>query len=164
MDLIERWYGQKVYDTTTNGVMQETCRDFVHVQLGIASTFNAAETALIQKQDLYTSSIQSRLATSMEFQAKFLLGASVAKNLCGGKLKYTDATHHLPTFEIAYTGLHKTESLKSAMPQTEILLAQLRKQFSKKPAVDIHMMIFEVMTHGSVISTNGHRVEDAPKN
>jgi hypothetical protein len=37
-----------------NGVSQETCRDFGHLSYGLASTFNVAETALIQGVDLYT--------------------------------------------------------------------------------------------------------------
>ena len=31
-----------------HGMVEETCRDFAHTSCGLASTFNVAETALIQ--------------------------------------------------------------------------------------------------------------------
>eukprot|EP01046_Picozoa_sp_COSAG06_P000734 COSAG06_NODE_21_length_33796_cov_70.184853_23_plen_88_part_00 len=59
--MIEMWqlwvggacrYGQNVFNTSTDGVCQETCRDFGHMQMGMASAHYTAETAFIQGVDL----------------------------------------------------------------------------------------------------------------
>ena len=45
------WNGQTVFSPKVDGVCAETCRDFGHTQFAVASTFNAAETALIQVRE-----------------------------------------------------------------------------------------------------------------
>lgn len=51
------WYGQTTFNANTNGIAQETCRDFGHTQYGIASTLNAAATAVIQGVDIFTPQV-----------------------------------------------------------------------------------------------------------
>jgi hypothetical protein len=42
------WYGQIVFNSSVDGLCQESCRDLEHTQMGLASALNAAETARIQ--------------------------------------------------------------------------------------------------------------------
>jgi hypothetical protein len=53
-----------------DGASQETCRDFEHVQFGLAAAMNGAETARIQGLDLYGEEAP-RLAACMEFAARY---------------------------------------------------------------------------------------------
>ena len=39
------WYNQTVFNASTNGVCQETCRDFGHMQMGLGGCVAAAATA-----------------------------------------------------------------------------------------------------------------------
>ena len=48
------YYGQKILNGSTDGICQETCRDFGHMSFGMASAHYAAETALIQGVDLWS--------------------------------------------------------------------------------------------------------------
>lgn len=65
------WFNQVVFNASVNGVSQETCRDFGHMSYGLASTFNAAETARAQGVDLYTPN-KGRLAAALEFHADLI--------------------------------------------------------------------------------------------
>ena len=56
-----------------DGIGQETCRDFHHLEYGFAGIVNAAETALIQGIDLYGEQA-ARLVAGFEFNAQFLDG------------------------------------------------------------------------------------------
>lgn len=69
------WYGQQVFNSSTNGVCQETCRDFGHMQMGMASAHYTAETAFIQGVDLWKEE-QVRLSAAMEFHSRWLLEGS----------------------------------------------------------------------------------------
>jgi hypothetical protein len=42
------WYGQTVFNASTSGHCQETCRDEGHTGYGVAEAVNAAETAYLQ--------------------------------------------------------------------------------------------------------------------
>jgi hypothetical protein len=64
------WHGQVVFNSSVNGVCQETCRDFGHMSYGLASTFNVAETALLQGIDLYTPNAD-RLVAALEFHTSY---------------------------------------------------------------------------------------------
>jgi hypothetical protein len=66
------WYGQKVFNASTNGVCQETCRDFGHMQMGMASAHYTAETSMIQGVDLWKEE-EARLTAAMEFHSRWLL-------------------------------------------------------------------------------------------
>lgn len=132
------WYGQTVFDARVDGIHQETCRDFNHAQYGIAGTFDAAETAFLQGVDLYSEQA-TRLAAALEFNAKYLLGTPIPPEVCGGTVKL----NYNPTDEIGYNHLHNLLGID--LPLTR---KYLDERIRKQPTpVDIHMMIFETLTH-----------------
>ena len=66
------WFGQTVFNTTTNNVGQETCRDLRHMEDSIASTLLTAETDWIQGGELYTDTTmtaEDRIVGSMNVMA-----------------------------------------------------------------------------------------------
>jgi hypothetical protein len=68
------WFGQSVFNSSTNNVGQETCRDLRHMEDSIASTILTAETDWIQGGSLYTdagSHAQARIVGSMNLMAGF---------------------------------------------------------------------------------------------
>jgi rhamnogalacturonyl hydrolase YesR len=133
------WYGQSVFDASVDGIQQETCRDFNHAQYSIAGTLDAAETARIQGVDLYREQA-SRLTAAMEFNSRYLLGQPVPASVCGGQVKPA----HNPTYEIGYNEFHNR--LGMDLPLTwQYIVQGIRQQ---PTPVDIHMMIFETLTHG----------------
>ena len=104
------YYGQKVLNGSTDGICQETCRDFGHMAYGLASASYLAETALIQGVDLWGEQ-QIRMASASEFHAKWILTQPVGvpspapapSYLCNGLgLKLED----LSTFEVGFNALH----------------------------------------------------------
>ena len=48
------WWGQSIFDTNSDNVNQETCRDLTHTEDSISSTIMVAETDWIQGGELYT--------------------------------------------------------------------------------------------------------------
>lgn len=78
------WYNQKVF--TTSGITQETCRDFAHTSYGISSISHVAETARLQGNDLWQTSVGTRVQEALGFHAKYLTGTAVPSWLCGGKI------------------------------------------------------------------------------
>ena len=79
---VDYWWGLANASGLADGTAQETCRDLEHVQYGLGSAVNAAETAAIQQiagVDLYgDTSVQGgqRLYAALEFQASLLKGRS----------------------------------------------------------------------------------------
>jgi hypothetical protein len=66
------WFGQSVFNASTNNVGQETCRDLRHMEDSIASTLLTAETDWIQGGELYTDtamSAEDRIVGSMNVMA-----------------------------------------------------------------------------------------------
>jgi len=66
------WFGQTVFNSTTNNVGQETCRDLRHMEDSIASTIMTAETDWIQGGNLYTDTTmtaEDRIVGSMNVMA-----------------------------------------------------------------------------------------------
>jgi hypothetical protein len=53
------WFGQSIFNSTTDNVGQETCRDLRHMEDSISSTILAAETPWIQGGELYTDTTMS---------------------------------------------------------------------------------------------------------
>jgi rhamnogalacturonyl hydrolase YesR len=133
------WYGQTVFDASVDGIQQETCRDFGHAQYSIAGTLDAAETARIQGIDLYREQAP-RLTAAMEFNSRYLLGQPAPISVCGGQIKLA----RNPTYEIGYNEFHNRLGID--LPVTRQYIEQgIRQQPSP---VDIHMMVFETLTHG----------------
>ncbi|MEE1758718.1 alginate lyase family protein [Streptomyces sp. SP18BB07] len=81
-EIIKYWQGQSTF---TDGLSQETCRDFGHTGWGIASLANIAETSRIQGQDLYPR-IQDRLRHALGFHTSYENGTAVPSWLCGGSV------------------------------------------------------------------------------
>jgi hypothetical protein len=79
---IDMWWGIATAASLLDGTTQETCRDLEHVQYGLGSAANAAETVAIQGiagEDLYgdtTVNYGGRLFAAMEMQAQLLVGRS----------------------------------------------------------------------------------------
>ena len=66
------WFGQTIFNSTTNNVAQETCRDLRHTEDSISATLLAAETDWIQGGELYTDttlSAEDRIVGSMNVMA-----------------------------------------------------------------------------------------------
>jgi alginate lyase len=66
------WFGQEVFNSSTNNVGQETCRDLRHMEDSIASTLLTAETDWIQGGELYTDTTmtaEDRIVGSMNVMA-----------------------------------------------------------------------------------------------
>jgi len=136
------WYGQTVFNSTVDGVCQETCRDFGHTSFGIAGATHAAETAWIQGDNLYENQ-KDRLTAALEFSTKYQLADSttVPDYVCNG-------TVHLglgPTFVIGYNQLHNRLGLN--LPNTVAWIA--KAVLSVPDPVNYHMMVFETLTHGA---------------
>jgi hypothetical protein len=129
--LTRYWYGQS---TLVDGVGQETCRDFGHLQLGFAGMINAAETARIQGVDLYGAEA-TRILAGLEFNAQFLDGVPAPAWLCHGRpnLSYN------PTWEIAYN--EYANRLGRALPHVAGVIARVR------PTGASHHMVWETLTH-----------------
>jgi len=53
------WFGQSIFNSTTNNVGQETCRDLRHMEDSISSTILTAETDWIRGGELYTDTTVS---------------------------------------------------------------------------------------------------------
>ena len=130
--LTKYWYDQTVM---MDGLAQETCRDLGHVQYGLAGIINAAETARLQGVDLYGSEAP-RLRAGLEFHAKFLNGAAVPANLCGGTLSSVSPN---PMWEIALN--HFVGRRGEALPETQMLVNEIR------PTGTDHHMGWETLTH-----------------
>jgi len=66
------WFGQTIFNSTTNNVGQETCRDLRHMEDSISATMLVAETDWIQGGELYTDttmSAEDRIVGSMNVMA-----------------------------------------------------------------------------------------------
>jgi Alginate lyase len=66
------WFGQSVFNSSTDNVGQETCRDLRHMEDSIASTILTAETDWIQGGELYTDTsmtAEARIVGSMNVMA-----------------------------------------------------------------------------------------------
>ena len=121
-----------------DGLAQETCRDFLHTQLGFGAAINAAETAFQQGLDLYGAESQ-RLRTTMEFHADLLLGKPPGP-VCGGSVML----RVLNTWQIAFN--HYKDRAGQALPLTERLILE------KARAIDptYKHMSWETLTHAGV--------------
>jgi hypothetical protein len=129
--LISYWYNQSTF---VDGVGQETCRDFGHLQMGYASMAAAAETARVQGIDLFGEQ-STRIRAGWEFAAQYLNGAAVPSWLCGGTLNLS----YDPTWEIVYN--HYANRLGLAMPQSKTVVGHVR------PTGASHHMVWETLTH-----------------
>ncbi len=116
-EIIRYWQGQSTF---SEGLTQETCRDFTHTGYGIASIADFAETTRIQGQSLYPE-IGDRLRTALGFQSRYELNAPPSW-LCGGTV-----TRGLgPVTEVGYN--HLNTRLGITMPNTKTYTEAHRPQ------------------------------------
>ncbi len=147
------WNGATVFDASTSGIAQETCRDLGHTGYGIAATMNAAETAHIQGDKLYESE-QTRLITAMEFDAHLLLKKeAVPAAVCGGRIRYGDGN----TLGIGYNEYHNR--LGQSLPETRNWLDHV---LTVQEPVDFHNTVFELLTDGEDANGKGTDVSATP--
>ena len=134
------WFNQLVFNSSVDGVCQETCRDLGHMHYGLASILNNAETAYIQGIDLFSEELP-RLTSAMEFHAKYLLYNPIPDYVCNGTgLKLSQS----PSFEVGYNAYHNR--LNVSLPYS---LAHLMTQIRTLPDPAIfYIMIYETLTHG----------------
>jgi hypothetical protein len=135
------YYNQTIFDSRTNGVCQETCRDMGHMQMGLGAFVNGAKTATIQGNDLFVLQ-SSRFFAASEFAARLLLNSTPpsANLMCSGapvKL----AT--MPTFEILHGQFVR-------LGMNDILTTQWIKNSVRTLAnpVGSQVSIFETLSHG----------------
>jgi len=152
------WNGQTQFDAHTSGVTQETCRDTGHVQMALAATFNAAETAYIQGEDLYTPSAV-RLTVALEYLARMLEGTrnqslKVHHAIPPGFPGLCDGHTYTPvlsaTMERAYNAY--AIRLGIALPHTRAHLEDDVRPYA--PPNDRHDIIWETLTHGALLDSD----------
>jgi hypothetical protein len=149
----EGWFGQTTFDESTSGISAETCRDLGHTGYSISAALAAAETARIQGDKLYESEEQ-RLIQVMEFHAHLLLRKEpVPGSVCGGRIRYGEGY----TFGIGYNEYHNR--LGQSLPETR---AWLDHVLSVPDPVDIHMTVFELLTHGEDAQGKGADLSATP--
>jgi hypothetical protein len=130
--IIKYWQGQSVF---MDGLTQETCRDLTHTGYGISAISHIAETSRIQGQDLYPE-VGERLRQALGLQSKYMMGAAVPSNLCGGTLKDSLG----PVTEVGFNALHNR--LGYAMTNTQALTEKQR------PAGSNNLFVaWETLTH-----------------
>jgi len=134
------WYGQTVFNASTTGHCQETCRDEGHTTYGLAAALNAAETAFIQGTDLYTVE-GLRLTQGMEYNANWLQGTKPPSYVCGGTV---DIGSEYPSYEVGYNAFVNRGAY--SLP-TSLQHIQQKVRTNSDP-YDSHMIIYETLTHG----------------
>ncbi|MFJ2784488.1 alginate lyase family protein [Streptomyces sp. NPDC093249] len=133
-ELATYWFGQRTY---ADGLGQETCRNLMHIGYSLAATAHIAETAWHQGLDLYREQAE-RIGAALEFHARYQLGATPPKWLCGGRIERTMG----PDVEVALNHLEGRMGMR--LPQTEKLAA------SQRPGgTDDLFVAWETLTHAS---------------
>jgi hypothetical protein len=131
-ELIEYWHRQSTF---TDGLAQETCRDFGHTGYGVASVAHVAETSRIQGQDVYPR-IKDRLRHLLGFHTKYENGAAVPPSLCGGSLKLGLG----PVTEVGHNALNNRMGV--AMDNTRTCTQSRRPHGTEN-----HYVAWETLTH-----------------
>jgi hypothetical protein len=134
-EMVSWWQGQSTF---VDGIGQETCRDFGHMEWGIAAAVNTAETARQQGVDLYAEQ-SKRLRDALEFHADYTLGRAVPPWLCGGQIEMGT----IPMWEIAYNHFHDRAGLE--LPLTRRLIEE-----RMRPTGVNYFIAWETLTHAGV--------------
>jgi len=157
------WYNQVTFNASVNGVCQETCRDFGHTSYGLASTFNVAETALLQGVDLYTENA-NRLQAALEFHTTFLNEGGYPPSGSAYKPSVHNVTNrfvcngtqlHLSyaaTYQVGLTGLQRLGRL-AELPQTTRYVRDWVWNLSAGDSCPPFMYCFEALTHSAPAPT-----------
>jgi hypothetical protein len=139
-------------------VSQETCRDFGHVAYGLASTFNVAETALIQGVDLFSPNLK-RLHSALEFHTSLLVA--------GAANGWPEDPYHRPPLNITRALVCNGTALSLYYPATyQVALAAMQRAGLAAPSAEAYqqeyvwrlggsdmmgqyMMMYEPLSHGA---------------
>ncbi|RPD38699.1 alginate lyase family protein [Chitinophaga barathri] len=101
-----------------NGQIQETTRDWDHVQLGIGEFAKAAQVAWTQGEDFYGAA-GNRLALGFEYTSKFMLGGEVPVY---GILSHRAKERYRDIYESIYHHYHEVKGLD--MPFTKRVMTE----------------------------------------
>lgn len=145
--IVSYWFGQ---DTFKDGLSEETCRDLIHFEYGLAAAADVAEIAWNQGLDLYAEESR-RLTATMEFNAPFMTGTGAPAWLCKGTFQRPTA---IDTWEIAYNHYHNRMGM--ALPNTEKIIAKVRPTGTNKH------MAWETMTHAGLGSQGASSTKGQP--
>jgi hypothetical protein len=139
------WYVPNFASPNSNGLMQESCRDWGHhVQFALATMLSSAEIAWHQGEDLYAVH-KDRYIAAMELLAK-QMNTKEMQGLCTDGKNTTTATV-LSTFEIGYNHFHNVMGVP--MSNTETVLTKIRATGESQWNV-----FYESLTHANIPNTN----------
>ncbi|TDO52667.1 alginate lyase [Kribbella sp. VKM Ac-2527] len=130
-EIVDYWQGQSTF---SDGLSQETCRDFGHTGWGLTAAAHVAETAWHQGVNLY-GEVRKRLTDGFYFHTRIENGAPVPADLCGGTVKKGLGA----VTEVVYNHYHNR--LGMPMPTT------LRYTEGKRPAGSNYFYAWETLTH-----------------
>lgn len=133
--LITYWHAQGVFGH--DGICQESCRDFGHVELGYMTLVNSAETAWHQGVDVYAEE-QQRLIAGAELHASLLAAEPPGRRqpvptwLCDGHVKGADNSstwamlHHHYTMRMGVATLPNVTAMLTSIRQNSACWDQAR--------------------------------------
>ncbi|MFF0270689.1 alginate lyase family protein [Kribbella sp. NPDC004536] len=130
-EIVDYWQGQSTF---TNGLAQETCRDFGHTGWGLTAATHIAETAYHQGVNLYAEA-GKRLTDAYNFHTRLENGAPTPSTLCGGTVKKGLGA----VTEIVYNHYHNRlgQQLPTTLTYTE----------AQRPAGANYFYAWETLTH-----------------
>lgn len=142
----------------SGGQIQETSRDWGHVQLGIGEFAKAAQVAWTQKIDFY-SVAGNRLALGFEYSTKYMLGGTVPAygNISTRDMKtyrdiyesVYDHYHNLLGFDMPYT----LKTIELTRPNSSaVLLTSFRKQPQKSIPAPLPLLPGSVLRNTGALS------------
>jgi hypothetical protein len=131
------WYSPNYASPNSNGLMQESCRDFDHhTQYAMAAFLAAAEVAWNQGVDLYAQ-YQDRFTAGMELIALQMTSGTMQGVCTNGDTTTADVYN---TFEIGYNHYHNVVGL--ALPNTAAVLPRIRESGQSQWNI-----FYETLTH-----------------
>jgi len=182
----ETWNGQLIFNPSTSGVSQETCRDLRHAEDGLASAIDAAEIDFLQGGSLYTAvtiDAEDRLVEAMNLmaglEARGLPGKKITapQDFCTGTGSTTLNQITLgvgTTYAIGYNAYHNRlndpnladDSGTTGLHGTANTYHWIQNGLLTQPLTGDqgnHMTLFEALTHTvQVCHAATHRLSNAP--
>ncbi len=127
-----------------NGQIQETCRDYNHVGLGLAGLFNAAETAHIQGVDLYGQQ-KARLIAGLEDNSSIMNSKVYPSAICQGATPAVKNSNIItkPTYVIGYNEFANRLGLSLPATATAVSRIEAENVYGGTPN---NMMVWEAQT------------------
>lgn len=133
------WYSPNFASPNSDGLEQETCRDWGHhTQFALSAFISAAEIAFHQGTDLYKTH-QTRLVAGMELLAKQMTTGDLQGVCTNGTVTSKSVFN---TFEIGYNHYHNVVGL--AMTETEKVIPKIQTGVSDWD------IFYETLTHNGV--------------